>query len=57
MSISCNIFLYKLFIWKMYVVCVDAKYTYFAHSMLHVAVITGDIIKCSTRERVRLAGH
>ena len=25
--------------------CVDAKCTYFAHSMLHLAVITNDILK------------
>ena len=35
------------------IVCVDAKCSYFAHAMLHLAVIISDmILKCSIRERV-----
>ena len=39
------------------IVCVDVKSTWFAHSVLHLAVITSDILKCSTSERIRPAGH
>ena len=39
------------------VVCVFAKCTCLAHSMLHLAEFISDIHKCSTRERVRLARH
>jgi len=39
------------------IVCVDTKYTCLALSMLHMAVITNDILKYSTRERIQLAFH
>ena len=39
------------------IVCVDAKCTRLKLSMLYIAVITKIILKCSTRERIRLAFH
>ena len=45
---SCYIFVNQI-------VCVDAKCTRLTHSMLHILVITNDILQCSTCERIRLA--
>ena len=61
MSILCNVIYFgnvfsqaSFYRFVNQTVYIDAKCTCFAHSMLHLAVIISDILKCSTRERVRL---
>ena len=45
-NISCNISYFITNLFFNQIVCIDAKCTCFAHSMLHLAVMTSNILKC-----------